>query len=125
MDFTNEEIDPPICSSIRLCGHSFAPGSQPFIPMVKLSVKKLPFQACGPGESVYQTVQLTNESDTPVQFKVLQDSSNTFKAYPPIGLIPGKSFGLVVYEFNPKAPRFYNFSSQFVFNNSSASLQQV
>ncbi|MFO0117692.1 MAG: hypothetical protein ACK521_08795 [bacterium] len=28
-------------------------------------------------------------------------------------------------EFNPKAPRFYNFGAQFIFNNSSANLQQV
>lgn len=27
MDFSNAEIDPPICSGVRLCGHSFAPGS--------------------------------------------------------------------------------------------------
>jgi len=42
-----------------------------------------------------------------------------------MGLIPGKSFGLVCFEFNPKSARFYNFNSQFIFNNSSANLQQV
>ena len=37
IDFTQEEIDPPVCLQVRLMGNSFAPGSQPFIPMVKLS----------------------------------------------------------------------------------------
>jgi len=70
-DFTNEEIEPPICINLPICGHSFAPGSQPFIPMVKISNHKLDFKPCGPYESVYQTVTLTNSSDTPVIFKVL------------------------------------------------------
>lgn len=43
--------------------------------MIKLSATKLAFQPCCPGESVYQTVQLTNTSDTPVLFKALQDST--------------------------------------------------
>jgi len=36
-DFDDIAIDPPIAMNIRLCGHSFAPGSQPFIPMIKMS----------------------------------------------------------------------------------------
>jgi len=43
LDFTNEEVDPPVCSVIRFSGHSFAPGSQPFIPMIKMSTKKVAF----------------------------------------------------------------------------------
>ena len=26
-DFTNEDIDPPVAMNVRMCGHSFAPGS--------------------------------------------------------------------------------------------------
>jgi uncharacterized protein YigE (DUF2233 family) len=37
-------------------------------------------------------------------------------------MIPGKSFGIVVFEFSPKAARFYNFACQFIFNNSTANL---
>ena len=55
----------------------------------------------------------------------MQDTTGNFKAFPPIGQIPGKSFALVCFEFNPKTPRFYNFSAQFLFNNSSANMQQV
>lgn len=122
IDFTNEEVDPPVCLSVRLCGHSFAPGSQPFIPMVKLSSNKVDFSPCSPGESVYQSVILQNNSDTPVLYKCLQDSTNTFTAFPPVGLIPGKSFNIVAFEFSPKSARFFNFASQFIFNNSTANL---
>jgi len=93
--------------------------------MIKLSATKLAFQPCCPGESVYQTVQLTNTSDTPVLFKALQDSTQTFKAYPSLGLVPGKSFALLTFEFSPKSPRFYNFASQLLFNNSTANIQSV
>ena len=125
VDFTSEEIDPPVRLNLRLSGHSFAPGSQPFIPMIKMSSHKVAFHPCSAGESVYQTVQLNNSSDTPVQFKILQDSTGTYRSFPTIGQIPGKSFALAVFEFNPKSPRFYNFSAQFVFNNSSANVQAV
>ena len=124
-DWTHEEIDPPLCLSARLSGHSFAPGSQPFIPMVKMSTNKIAFPPCSPNESVYQTIQLNNTSDTPVQYSILQDTTGTFKSFPPIGQISGKSFTLICLEFNPKSPRFYNFSAQFLFNNSSANMQQV
>jgi hypothetical protein len=40
-DWSSEEIDPPQCLSVRISGHSFAPGSQPFIPMIKMSNTKV------------------------------------------------------------------------------------
>jgi len=125
VDFSSEELDPPIRLNCRLNGHSFAPGSQPFIPMIQMSSHKIAFPPCSSHEAVYQSVQLINTSDTPVQFKILQDSTGTYKSFPSLGQIEGKSFGLCMFEFNPKSPRFYNFSAQFVFNNSSANVQAV
>lgn len=84
-DWTNEEVDPPVCLSVRLIGHSFAPGSQPFIPMIKMSNSKIAFPPCSPNESVFQTVQLNNTSDTPVQFNIMQDTTGSFKSFPSIG----------------------------------------
>ena len=124
-DWSQEEIDPPVCLNVRLSGHSFPPSSQPFIPMIKMSNSKIAFAPCSPNESVYQTIQLNNTSDTPVQFNIMQDTSGTFKSYPPIGQIAGKSFQLICFEFNPRQSRFYNFQAQFLFNNSSQNMQQV
>lgn len=50
----NEDIDPPACLNLRMVGHSFPPGSQPFIPMIKLSPSnKIVFASAGVNESVY------------------------------------------------------------------------
>jgi len=125
-DAQNEEIDPSICMNIRLVGHSFPPGSQPFIPMVKLNPNKnVVFPSCGPNESVYQTIQINNTSDTPVYYKILKDSTMTFQAYPSFGLVQGKSFGIVCFEFNPKSPRNYNFGAHLVYNHNPSNVQKV
>jgi len=125
-DALNEDIDPPICFNVRMVGHSFPPGSQPFIPMVKLSpMKNVVFPSCGPNESVYQTLQIANTSDTPVYYKLLSDSTNTFKAYPPVGLIGGQRFAIICFEFNPKAPRNYNFQAQCIFNHNPSNIHKI
>lgn len=90
--------------------------------MIKMSQSKLGFSPCSPGESVFNTILLQNSSDTPVLYKAMQDSTHTFKAFPSLGLIPGQSFALVCLEFSPKSPRSYNFTSQFLFNNSTANI---
>ena len=125
-DAVNEDIDPTVCLNIRLVGHSFPPGSQPFIPMVKLSPQnRVTFPTCGPNESVYQTIQISNTSDTPVYYKILQDSTQTFRAYPNVGLIQGKSFSVVCFEFNPKSPRDYNFLAQCIYNHNPTNIQKI
>ena len=50
----NEELDPPACLKLRAVGHSFPPGSQVFIPMIKISPSnKVTFAPAGVNESVY------------------------------------------------------------------------
>jgi hypothetical protein len=121
-DFSGEMLDPPIVMNLRLSGHSFAPGSQPFIPMVKLSSKEVTFLPCNPGESVFRSILIQNTSDTPVLYRAMQDSTATFKSYPSLGLIRGKGFALICLEFSPKSVRNYSFSAQFLFNNSTSNV---
>jgi hypothetical protein len=122
----NEELDPPTCINLRLVAHSFPPGSQPFIPMVKITPSnRIVFPPASPCESVYQTVQIVNTSDTPVYYKILGDTTRTFRAYPPLGMINGKSFVLVAFEFQPKQARFYNFTAQCIFNHSASNIQSL
>jgi hypothetical protein len=121
-----EEIDPPLCQSLRVIGHSFNPGNQPFIPMVKfLPTKNVVFPPCGPSESVYQTIKIMNTSDTPVFFKMLPDPSKVFRIYPLIGLIQGKSFALICYEFHPKSANHWSFTSQCVLNYTFTNVQNI
>ena len=51
--------------------------------MVKLSPSnRVTFPAAGVNESVYQSVQIVNTSDTPVYYKILSDPTKTFRAFP-------------------------------------------
>mmetsp|Transcript_34250 Transcript_34250/g.25313 ORF Transcript_34250/g.25313 Transcript_34250/m.25313 type:complete len:81 (+) Transcript_34250:505-747(+) len=80
--------------------------------MVQISPSnRVAFGPCCVNEAQYQSVQILNTSDTPVYYRLLQDPSNTFRAFPTIGMIGGKSFGIVCFEFQPKSPRFYNFAA--------------
>ena len=84
---TQSDIEPPICLDIPAIGHSFEPGSQPFLPMLDiLPSNKVRFLPCGVNESVYQTVQLVNTSDTPIYFKFIPDPTKTFRIFPQIGI---------------------------------------
>jgi hypothetical protein len=74
---------------------------------------------------VFATAIISNTSDTPVIYKAMQDSTGTFKAFPNIGMIRSKSFAMICYEFSPKSARAHAFSSQFIFNNSTANMQAV
>lgn len=122
----SEEIDPPLCLNLRMVGHSFNPGTQPFIPMVKfLPNSNVNFPPCGPGESVYQTIKILNTSDTPVFYKMLPDPSKVFRIYPLIGLIQGKSFALVCFEFSPKSANYWSFTSQCVLNYTYTNVQNI
>lgn len=122
----SEEVDPPLCLNLRAIGHSFSPGTQPFIPMVKfLPNKNVNFPPCGPGESVYQTMKIMNTSDTPVFFKMMADPAKVFRVYPLMGLIQGKSFALVCFEFNPKSANHWSFTSQCVLNYTYTNVQSI
>jgi hypothetical protein len=94
--------------------------------MIKLNpAKMVKFPACGPAESVYQTVQIQNTSDTPVYYKIQQDPTKTFRAFPSTGLIRGQAFVIICFEFAPKQARDYNFVAQFIFNHNASNIQRL
>ena len=81
------EVLPPISGIVRCVGHSFGPSSMPFIPILKIVPPRVVFKPCLKGHSVYDSVELINQSDTPVFFKIGADSNRVFRSYPRIGLI--------------------------------------
>jgi hypothetical protein len=101
-DVESIEVLPPISGAIRCVGHSFGPSSLPFIPILKIIPPKVIFKPCLKGHSVYDSVQLINQSDTPVFFKISPDPQKIFRAYPRIGLIEPKAFSVVALEFTPR-----------------------
>lgn len=94
--------------------------------MIKfLPTKNVMFPPCGPGESRYQTIKVMNTSDTPVYYKMIQDPSKIFRIFPQVGLIAGKSFALVCFEFNPKSANHWSFTSQCVLNYMLTNFQNI
>lgn len=116
-----EEVEPPLCLNIPAVGHSFPPGSQPFLPMLELNPGNLvQFLPAALEEPAYQTLQLINNSDTPIYYKMLPDPSKTFRIFPPVGLIEGKSFALVCFEFCPRVQQSYSFVTQCILNHTAS-----
>jgi hypothetical protein len=58
--------------------------------------------------SAYDSFELTNQSDTPIYFRMGHDVNKAFRFYPKIGLIEPKSFAIVGVEFTPTEYKTYN-----------------
>ena len=57
---------PPVMISTNCVGHSFAPGNQPFIPMIDvLPGTRICFAPRSVNQCAYATIQLLNKTDTP------------------------------------------------------------
>jgi hypothetical protein len=65
------------------------------LPILKINPQKVVFKPCLRNNSVYDSIALVNQSDTPVFFKFGQDPQRVFKAFPKIGLIDPKGFAVV------------------------------
>jgi len=121
-----EYFDPPIPLKINTIGHSFPPHTQIFMPMVELIPnKELIFQPSTLNQSMFHTLTVKNKSDTPLYYKFMTDISNVFRIYPKLGLIPPKSFNLILIEFCPKEIKSYSFPLKVVFNHDLHSMQTV
>ncbi|CAD8141208.1 unnamed protein product [Paramecium octaurelia] len=109
IDFISKEMIPTFSGQIGCVGHSFGINSQPYIPIVELRPSnKLYFPPCTIEESVYQTVEFINKSDTPIYFNFSPDPTRTFRVFPNQGLIFGKSSQMIIVEFVPVENKAYN-----------------
>jgi hypothetical protein len=121
-----EYFDPPIPIKISVVGHSFPPNIQIFMPMMEVSPEKeIIFPPSSLLQSGYQTLTIKNNSDTPLYFKFVTDSTNVFRVYPKCGLIPSKKFNLVCVEFCPKEIDFYKFPLKIIFNHDTQNMHTV
>ena len=122
---TVEDIDPPLLCNIGCVGHSFAPGSQSFLPMVTFPYDTISFLPCGPNESSYNTIEIINNGDTPVYYNFSSDSKEIFRVHPSNDIIPGRSKYLVCIEFNPKSAREYQTIIMCTFNHSATNVKKI
>ena len=90
------EVFPPLAGSIRCSGHAFSLATMPYLPIVKAQPSKgVIFKPCLINDSVYESVRLSNPSDTAVYFKINPEPTKAFRMFPKIGLIEPKSFCIV------------------------------
>jgi hypothetical protein len=116
-DIESTEVLPPLSGIVRCAGHSFNHSSLPFLPIMKMLPQKVTFKPCLKNHSVYDSVELVNQSDTPIYYKFGQDPQRVFKAYPKIGLIEPKGFAIIALEFSPKEYKLYKSSISISLND--------
>jgi hypothetical protein len=88
---------PPVMIQTNCVGHSFAPGNQPFIPMIDvLPGTRICFAPRSIGQSAYATIQLINKTDTPTLFRFDQDVTGVFDIWPKMGMLRGNHFTVCV-----------------------------
>jgi hypothetical protein len=123
---SEESFTPPWHLPLRVVGHTFA-GTTQFLPSYRVHMRggRVAFPACTLGETCYQTVRITNQGSTPLQFAFKPDPSGTFDTCPRGGLIQPGTLQLVCFSFTPRDARRYNSTVRCVFNNSSQNTNQI
>jgi hypothetical protein len=101
---------PTWCVRTFVTGHTFAPNAEQFLPSAEFNQTHINFPATRVGERVYQTLMLTNRSDTPLLFDFgTQDGrpqpGSAFRVKPTAGFVAARSFQLVAFEFCPRQSR--------------------
>jgi hypothetical protein len=92
---------------ILLLGNTFIENTQPFIPMLTLDPSEnLLFQPCRTTQATFQSLMITNRTDTPCIFKV-DKITGPFKVYPRAGYISKNSFTNLVIKFCPTKEAIY------------------
>ena len=122
-------LTPPWCLTIPVFGHTFGAASSQFLPRISTSLlgrnNQVHFPACYVNDSVYQTFQVTNESDTPSTYKIEQDPSGIFTIKPTVGVISPGEFILVAVKFSPKEAVSYRSYASLVMNNSASEATKI
>ncbi|EAR97146.2 MSP (major sperm protein) domain protein (macronuclear) [Tetrahymena thermophila SB210] len=126
IDYIADETLPPFSGFVSCVGHSFGPHNQIYIPMVDFSPSsKVYFKSCRVGEVSYQSVELQNQGDTPVYFRVQKDPSSIYNVYPQVGLIQPKQFILLVIQFAPQKAKKYEYSINIVLNHNNSNIKPL
>jgi hypothetical protein len=121
-----EEMVPPINGSLFCVGHSFSENCQPFIPIMSVQPSnKVNFKPCAVGDSVYQTVEFVNQTDTPSFFKFNIELDPQVKVFPQTGVVEAKSFCIIVLEFTPVKDGYFHKVLNVSLNHSQSNLVHV
>lgn len=59
------------------------------------------FKPCALGDSVYQTLEFINQTDTPAYYKFGANLEGEVRVFPKQGVVEAKSFSIILLEFVP------------------------
>ena len=119
----NDTLTPPWCLTTRVFGHTFGSASEQFIAKIETNLRRgnnvVSFPSCHVGDSVFQTVQMTNRGDTPTTFAFESDPSRVFTIKPDNGVIEAGGFTLVAIRFTPNSVGQHRHTTTCLLNNSA------
>ncbi|XP_041929012.1 cilia- and flagella-associated protein 65 isoform X1 [Alosa sapidissima] len=94
---------PPWCVTVRVSGHSFQPGREPFLPRCSLTSPHVVFPALP--EVSYRTVLLQNTGDLPLLFRLGCEECPAVSVLPSSGLVPPGSHQVLCLRSTPSEER--------------------
>ncbi|XP_062391076.1 cilia- and flagella-associated protein 65 [Sardina pilchardus] len=94
---------PPWCVTVRVSGHSFQPGREPFLPRCSLISPHVVFPALP--EVSYRTVLLQNTGDLPLLFRLGCEECPAVSVLPSSGLVPPGSHQVLCLRSTPSEER--------------------
>jgi len=96
------------------------------MPMMELiPQKEIIFPPCSILQSCYQTLMIKNNSDTPLYYKFMHDTSNVFRIHPKNGLVQAKNFNMILIEFCPYEIKSYIYPLKIIFNHDSMNMHTI
>ncbi|KAI8822927.1 uncharacterized protein EV422DRAFT_585444 [Fimicolochytrium jonesii] len=131
----NEDtFTPPWCVTPLVTGNTFMPGTDSFIPKINFGAMPLDFPPCHVDKSMYRTIRVTNDGDTPAHYAVIDGSLRGIGGGTPLASMGGAAFTvkpragilhkgesrLLVFRFSPSEQRIFEQALKCAFNSSAA-----
>lgn len=115
---------PPWCLSLNTTGHTFALGTETFIPRSQWDTKHLVFPAVTVDGVSYRTLLLSNTGHNPIHFAFDDDPSGEFTCRPRTGLLANK-YQLIVFKLTPSEAKTFKHTVKCKLNDADKFTQEV
>lgn len=115
---------PPWCLSLSATGHTFALGTETFIPRSLWDTNHLVFPAVTVDEVSYKTLLLSNTGHNPIHFAFDEDPLGEFTCRPRTGLLSDK-YQLIVFKMMPSAVKTFKRTAKCRLNDADKFTKEI
>eukprot|EP01136_Pigoraptor_vietnamica_P041035 Opistho-1_new@13534 len=118
---------PPWCLTAKFTGHTFTGGVESFVPKVAIDASSVSFPECIAGDTLFRTVVMRNDGDTPSKFE-LEDTSaqaHGFSVQPRKGILHPNQWQLLAFRFMPSESRRVEDTIRCRLNDSASNVMNV